>query len=61
MKLNEDTTSNSLNKVRDNKQLLDSFSLFSNIFFKFISQSVNFNYRLRNYEEGIIIDSKLAL
>jgi hypothetical protein len=35
--LNEDTTPDGLNEVRDNKQLLDSFCLFSNIFFKFIS------------------------
>jgi len=37
MKLNEDTTPDGLNEVRDGKQLLDNFCLFSNIFFKFIS------------------------
>jgi len=34
---------------------------YSNIFFKIIVQSANFDYGLRNYEKGIIIGSELTL
>lgn len=59
-KLNEDTTPDIVSGLNEVSQFLPFQTAFSEVNLT-ISQSASFNYGLRNYEEGIIIDSELAL